>query len=151
MLRGGSRSACARSDQEVLLSPGDTVVFYTDGLIEYGGIGIDEGTDRLTGHLADLAELPLEDLCDGLLDRVPPGRADDDIAILALHCRPARQTSQIWSSPTYQPGFRRTARRLPSAWRWGTRVGHPRSHRRSFSAWASALCSQAGQSAVPAR
>src|SRR4051794_29924051 len=90
----GSGSACARSDQEVLLSPGDTVVFYTDGLIEYGRTGIDEGIDRLTGHLAEIAELPLEDLCDGLLDRVPPGRADDDIAILAVRCGPARQPDQ---------------------------------------------------------
>src|SRR4051795_2035386 len=90
----GSGSASTRSDQEVLLSPGDTVVLYTDGIIEYGRTGIDEGIDRLTRQLADLAELPLEDLCDGLLDRVPPGRADDDIAILALRCRPARQPDQ---------------------------------------------------------
>jgi sigma-B regulation protein RsbU (phosphoserine phosphatase) len=90
----GSGSACARSDQEVLLSPGDTVVFYTDGIIEYGRTGIDEGIDRLTGHLADLAELPLEDLCDRLLDRVPPGRADDDIAILALRCQLPRQPDE---------------------------------------------------------
>src|SRR5205085_1819635 len=94
----GSGSPCVRSDQEVLLSPGDTVVFYTDGLIEYGRTGIDEGIDRLTGHLADLAELPLEDLCDGLLDRVPPGRADDDIAILALRCRPDQQPNTAESS-----------------------------------------------------
>src|SRR3954469_7243003 len=87
----GSGAACARSDHEVLLSPGDTVVFYTDGLIEYGRTGIDEGIGRLAGHLADVAALPLEDLCDRLLDRVPRGRADDDIAILALRCRPARQ------------------------------------------------------------
>jgi phosphoserine phosphatase RsbU/P len=86
----GSGSACARSDQEVLLSPGDTVVFYTDGLIEYGRTGIDEGIDRLGGQLAELADLPLEDLCDGLLSGVPTGRADDDIAVLALRCGPAR-------------------------------------------------------------
>jgi serine phosphatase RsbU (regulator of sigma subunit) len=85
----GSGSPCARSDQEVLLCPGDTVFFYTDGLIEYGRTGIDEGIDRLTAQLSELADLPLEDLCDGLLDRVPPGRADDDIAILAVRCRPA--------------------------------------------------------------
>jgi sigma-B regulation protein RsbU (phosphoserine phosphatase) len=84
----GSGSDCARSDQEVLLSPGDTVVFYTDGLIEYGRTGIDEGVERLAGQLTDLVNLPLEDLCDGLLVRVPAGRADDDIAVLALRCRP---------------------------------------------------------------
>src|SRR4051795_8016350 len=90
----GSGSASTRSDQEVLLSPGDTVVLYTDGIIEYGRTGIDEGIDRLTRQLADLAELPLEDLCDRLLDRVPPGRADDDIAILALRCQLPRQPDE---------------------------------------------------------
>lgn len=86
----GSGSPTTRSDQEVLLSVGDTVVFYTDGLIEYDRTGIDEGIDRLTAHLGDPAELPLEDLCDRLLERIPTGRADDDIAILALRCTPVQ-------------------------------------------------------------
>src|SRR4051794_5313717 len=90
----GSGSPCARSDQEVLLSPGDTVVFYTDGLIEYGRTGIDEGIDRLAAQLTDRANLPLEDLCDRLLSRVPTGRSDDDIAILALRCSPVQQPDQ---------------------------------------------------------
>jgi serine phosphatase RsbU (regulator of sigma subunit) len=94
----GSGSARKRSDQEVLLSPGDTVVFYTDGLIEYGRTGIDEGIDRLTRQLTELAGLPLELLCDRLLDHVPTGRADDDIAILALHCD-AETESQIVPPP----------------------------------------------------
>jgi sigma-B regulation protein RsbU (phosphoserine phosphatase) len=84
----GSGSASARSDQEVLLAPGDTVVFYTDGLIEQGRTGIDEGLARLTGQLTELAGLPLEDVCDRLLDTIVTGRADDDIAILALRCNP---------------------------------------------------------------
>jgi serine phosphatase RsbU (regulator of sigma subunit) len=95
----GSGSACARSDQEVLLSPGDTLVFYTDGLIEYGRTGIDEGIDRLAGQLAELAELPIEELCDGLLDRIPAGRADDDIAVLALRCGPAGPPGQGGNAP----------------------------------------------------
>jgi sigma-B regulation protein RsbU (phosphoserine phosphatase) len=84
----GSGSAGARSDQEVLLGPGDTVVFYTDGLIEHGRTGIDEGLARLTRQLTEVAGLPLEDLCDRLLDRIVTGRADDDIAILTLRCNP---------------------------------------------------------------
>jgi hypothetical protein len=113
----GSGSACSRSNQEMLLSPGDTVVFYTDGLVEYGRTGIDEGIDRLIAQLRELADLPLEDLCEGLLDRVPPGRADDDIAILALCCGPERRPdeepnaagssysdSQTGRSPSSAPG-----------------------------------------------
>jgi hypothetical protein len=111
----GSGSACVRSDQEVLLSPGDTVFFYTDGLIEYGRTGIDEGIDRLTGHLADLADLPLEELCDGLLDRVPAGRADDDIAVLALRCGPAPQSDRHGNAPGSSESGVRTGRSPSSA------------------------------------
>jgi sigma-B regulation protein RsbU (phosphoserine phosphatase) len=77
-----------RTDHEVLLHPGDTVVFYTDGLIEHGRTEIDEGLAALTEQLAELADLPLEKICDQLLDRIAPGRADDDIAILAVRCHP---------------------------------------------------------------
>jgi serine phosphatase RsbU (regulator of sigma subunit) len=112
----GTGSAGPRSNQEVLLASGDTVVFYTDGLVEYGRTGIDEGLDRLHGHLADAAGLPLEDLCDRLLDRVPAGRADDDIAILALHCRPLRR-------PDRQPRPARGGRPDEEIWAVRARPG----------------------------
>lgn len=85
----GADSAGARSDHQALLHPGDVVVFYTDGLIEYGRTGIDEGISRLIGQLTELADQPLEKLCDQLLDRVAPGHTDDDIAILAVRCHPS--------------------------------------------------------------
>jgi phosphoserine phosphatase RsbU/P len=67
-----------------MLQPGDTVVFYTDGLIEHGRSGIDEGIARLTCVLAELPQLPPDELCDQLLGRIVAGRTDDDIAILAV-------------------------------------------------------------------
>jgi sigma-B regulation protein RsbU (phosphoserine phosphatase) len=84
----GTGSPPVRTDHETALRPGDTVVLYTDGLVEHGRTGIDEGIARLTAQLAGLAGLPLETLCDELLDRVAPGHADDDIALLALRCCP---------------------------------------------------------------
>ncbi len=75
-----------RTDHEVALQPGDTVVLYTDGLIEHGRTGIDEGMARLCGALPELADLPLEKLCDQLLDHIVAGRADDDIALLSVRC-----------------------------------------------------------------
>jgi sigma-B regulation protein RsbU (phosphoserine phosphatase) len=84
----GTEVVCTRTDHEVALCAGDTIVLYTDGLIEHGRTGIDEGIALLTDALSELADLPLEKLCDQLLDRIVPGRADDDIALLALRCRP---------------------------------------------------------------
>jgi phosphoserine phosphatase RsbU/P len=82
----GTGSATARGDHEMPLDPGDTVVLYTDGLVEHGRTGIDPGLERLTRALAGLAGHPLEDLCDELLDGILTGRADDDVALLAVRC-----------------------------------------------------------------
>jgi serine phosphatase RsbU (regulator of sigma subunit) len=82
----GMREPAARSDHEVDLHPGDTVLLYTDGLLEHGHAEIDVGLTRLTAGLAALAGHPLEQLCDALLDRLLPGRADDDVALLAARC-----------------------------------------------------------------
>jgi sigma-B regulation protein RsbU (phosphoserine phosphatase) len=82
----GTEFSRPRTDHEVVLRAGDTVVLYTDGLIEHRRTGIDEGIARLTGVLPELADLPLEKLCDQLLDHIVAGRADDDIALLSLRC-----------------------------------------------------------------
>jgi phosphoserine phosphatase RsbU/P len=84
----GSEEPGPRSDHTTPLHPGDTVLMVTDGLIEHGRTGIDEGLARLTGVLAELPDLPLEELCDRLLDRILTGRADDDIALIAVRCHP---------------------------------------------------------------
>ncbi|WP_089406170.1 SpoIIE family protein phosphatase [Geodermatophilus saharensis] len=75
-----------RTDHTAVLQPGTTVLLVTDGLIEHGRTGIDEGLTRLASTLTGLRDLPLEELCDRLLDRVLTGRADDDIALLAVRC-----------------------------------------------------------------
>jgi serine phosphatase RsbU (regulator of sigma subunit)/PAS domain-containing protein len=81
----GADTSCPRSDHEAIICPGDIVLFYTDGLVEIGRTGIDEGITRLATELAQLRGVPVDDLCDRLLARLAPGRTDDDIAILALH------------------------------------------------------------------
>jgi hypothetical protein len=63
-------------------------VFYTDGLIEYARTDIDEGIQRLAATLEKSPSLSLDALCDRLLDRIVIGRADDEIAILAVRCDP---------------------------------------------------------------
>jgi phosphoserine phosphatase RsbU/P len=84
----GAEPAALRTDHEVAVHLGDVLVFYTDGLIEYGRTGIDEGIARLAGHLAELRGTGLDELCDQLLGRIAPDRADDDIAVLAVRCCP---------------------------------------------------------------
>jgi serine phosphatase RsbU (regulator of sigma subunit) len=84
----GAASSSSRSDHEREVGPGDVVVLCTDGLVETGRTGLDEGLARLSGALTELAGAPVEELCDRLLEKLVPGRADDDIALLVLRARP---------------------------------------------------------------
>jgi phosphoserine phosphatase RsbU/P len=82
----GTERPGPRNNHAVSLRRGDTVVLCTDGLVEHGRCDLDRGMARLVTVLAELADRPLEVLCDRLLDRVAGGRTDDDIALLAVRC-----------------------------------------------------------------
>jgi PAS domain S-box-containing protein len=82
----GTGIARPRSNHLATLHPGDTVVFYTDGLVEHGRTGIDEGLERLAGVVEDQRGQPLDDLCDRLLERIVRHRSDDDVAIVVVRC-----------------------------------------------------------------
>jgi PAS domain S-box-containing protein len=72
----------------VPMDPGDTVVLYTDGLIERPGEHIDTGMGRL---VAVVREAPSEPdlLCEHVLrELVPDGGALDDVALLTLRTIP---------------------------------------------------------------
>ena len=79
----GVDARAARVEHAVQLAVGDTLVLFTDGLVERRGQHLQEGLDLLRAHLAEWGGLPLGELCDELLRRMRPG-ADDDIALLAL-------------------------------------------------------------------
>jgi phosphoserine phosphatase RsbU/P len=83
----GTGVPTARSDHLLDLRPGDTVVLYTDGLLEHQRIGIDEGLRRLSAVLAGLAGRSADEVCDEVLDRVVAGPADDDVALLVVRPR----------------------------------------------------------------
>jgi PAS domain S-box-containing protein len=76
-----------RGDHECLMQPGETLLLYTDGLVEQRGQGLDEGLDWLLAAASHLATMDLQELCDHLLSQVS-ARGDDDIALLAI--RPFR-------------------------------------------------------------
>jgi serine phosphatase RsbU (regulator of sigma subunit) len=84
----GAESTDPRTDHEVLIHPGQTLVLYTDGLVEHGRTGIDEGITRLTGLVGELVGLGVDALCDQLLERIVRQRSDDDVAIVAVRFHP---------------------------------------------------------------
>lgn len=81
----GLEVGSVRTDNEVLLEDGATLLLCTDGLVERRGEHLDVGIERLRVALEELAHLPLEQLCDALLARQDDGTAGDDIALVAVH------------------------------------------------------------------
>ncbi|WP_405674739.1 PP2C family protein-serine/threonine phosphatase [Streptomyces canus] len=64
---------------------GDTLVLYTDGLIERRGEDIDTGLTRLTDALARYSTLQVEEIADALLDDLGvTGGSWDDIALVVV-------------------------------------------------------------------
>jgi PAS domain S-box-containing protein len=75
-----------RPDANVVLEPGDTLVLYTDGILERRGEPLDVGLERLI----EAASHPPDDLNDfatHLLAEVSDPGHDDDIALLVLRRR----------------------------------------------------------------
>jgi serine phosphatase RsbU (regulator of sigma subunit) len=88
----GTADAPRRTDHSIDLRAGDTVVLYTDGLVEQRRDGrrdaIDDGVGRIAAELGRLRGTPMDQLCDALLRGVAPG-PDDDVALIAVRCRSA--------------------------------------------------------------
>jgi serine phosphatase RsbU (regulator of sigma subunit) len=72
-----------------VLGEGETLFFYTDGLIEQRRASGDDELGRLLAVLSDTGDTPLETLCDWVIEAQAPGRSrHDDIAIIAVRRRP---------------------------------------------------------------
>lgn len=82
-LLAGLLTDVGRTDHEVELAPGDTVLLYTDGLIETRGGDIEADLDRLLRQVADHQP---PDGPQALVDRLLGKRPDhsDDVALLAV-------------------------------------------------------------------
>jgi serine phosphatase RsbU (regulator of sigma subunit) len=80
----GVDARAERAEATVELAPGDTVVLYTDGLVERRGRSLDDGLALLRATVAELSDRPLEQLCDELLERMLQGRPQDDVAVAAV-------------------------------------------------------------------
>jgi serine phosphatase RsbU (regulator of sigma subunit) len=73
-----------RSEHEVQLALGASLVLYTDGLVERRYQPIEEGIEQLRTTLTGLVGAAPEQLCDRILDTLLPDRAEDDVALLVV-------------------------------------------------------------------
>jgi serine phosphatase RsbU (regulator of sigma subunit) len=92
-----------RRESVVTLDRGSTVLLYTDGLIERRDADLDQGLVRLRDALQDLADLPLEELLDELIERLVHGRPDDDVAIVAVRLDQQDRPRPAEAGPTRVP------------------------------------------------
>ncbi|RBY93703.1 histidine kinase [Blastococcus sp. TF02-8] len=84
----GVDATTRRTETETTVARGATVLLYTDGLVEGRDLSLDEGTARLLAALRELADRPLPELCDALLERLRPEGLQDDVALVALRLHP---------------------------------------------------------------
>jgi anti-anti-sigma factor len=71
------------------LTPGTSVLMYTDGLVERREESLPVGLERLAGAAADLGPLAPDPLLTRLLSRMLPGATQtDDVAVLAVRLLP---------------------------------------------------------------
>lgn len=82
----GVEPSYERSESVLTLGRGETILLYTDGLVERRGQDLYEGIDTLGTVFAELiaADIELEQLCDALLRRMLPARPEDDVALVAV-------------------------------------------------------------------
>jgi PAS domain S-box-containing protein len=92
-----------RQEMVTTLHPGSTVLLYTDGLVERRDQPLDQGLVLLQQTLVQLAGLPLQQLCDRLLERMLPPRPEDDVAIVALRLHPEDQPRPAEAGPQRLP------------------------------------------------
>jgi hypothetical protein len=71
------------TETELTIEPGETLVLYTDGLIEVAGESLDRGLARLC-EAVEVVEPDLEAFASRLLSQVGPDEARDDIAMVVI-------------------------------------------------------------------
>ena len=99
----GVDSSVTRTENVVTLDRGTTVLLCTDGLIERRDADLDAGLQRLRTSLSELAGLPLQQLCDELIDRLVDGKPEDDVALVAVRLHPQDRPRPPEAGPNRVP------------------------------------------------
>lgn len=77
-----------RHDFTITLSDNDTLLLYTDGLIERRNRTMTASVEALVQTLQGRQDDNLDELCDHVLRTLVPGRAEDDVALVAVRAYP---------------------------------------------------------------
>ncbi|MBA3742547.1 PP2C family protein-serine/threonine phosphatase [Sporichthya sp.] len=93
----------ARGETAVALRRGSTVLLYTDGLVERRGQDLDAGLALLRENLARLADLPLDQLCDRVLEALLDAGTTDDVALIAVRLHPQDRPRPAEAGPVRLP------------------------------------------------
>jgi PAS domain S-box-containing protein len=99
----GVDAATRRSEHQEVVPRGSTVLLYTDGLVEGRRLPLDEGVALLRAALGEFAGAPLEELCDRIVERLQPGRLEDDVALVAIRLHPQDRPRPAEAGPVHVP------------------------------------------------
>ncbi|MGY1700227.1 SpoIIE family protein phosphatase [Geodermatophilus sp. SYSU D00766] len=108
----GLRAPGPRPEATLTLSPGATLVLYTDGLVERRGEDLDDGFRRLATATTARRYAALPALVDGVLGELVDGDGGtDDVAVVAVRLLPAPLRLDLPADPVRLPEVRRAVRR----------------------------------------
>jgi GAF domain-containing protein/anti-sigma regulatory factor (Ser/Thr protein kinase) len=109
--------AAARRYEEcaVRLERGETLVLYTDGLVERRGDPIDDGLAELQRVAASVAGADPDALCDRLVRLAEEGAVADDVAVLVINL-PAEIDERLELTLPAEPGSLSRMRRAVQDW-----------------------------------
>jgi anti-sigma regulatory factor (Ser/Thr protein kinase)/putative methionine-R-sulfoxide reductase with GAF domain len=99
-------------EQEMSLAPGETLLFYTDGLVERPGTPLNESIQTLLSVVAGASSA--EEACRMAVEQmIPFGRLRDDVAMVAMHYGrvPARLSVRLPTEPSVLADARQLLRR----------------------------------------
>jgi PAS domain S-box-containing protein len=102
--------------------PGDTLVLFTDGLVERRDIGIDDRLEQLVGVAVDAIATGGETWCDRVVDAMIGARRSDDVAVLGVRLASGPQT--FFTRVPAELGRLRALRDRLRAWLAANRVDH---------------------------